>query len=108
MKKLNNIRTQDVVRINVNSLGEIVSYAAFYVGAFDKYETTEIDIQVISEKSIDIIKEKYIKNLENYEIDEQFLRLVEDKLLLQTNIIVTTEENGKKINSLESVVYEIQ
>lgn len=108
MRKLNGLMTQDVIKINIDEFGEIVSFAALHQGEFDKFNDLVIEVEAINSIVINSIKNKYGEEIKETEIEAQFLRVIDNKLVLQTEVkIIYQSENGENITGLESLIYEI-
>lgn len=111
MYKLNGVNTQDTVEINIDGIGEVVSFQAFQQGKFEKYKKYKINIENVNNLCTDAIKNKYGDEIKEIEEQEQYLRILEGKLVLQTNLLITlnnTESNQIISNcKQESLVYQI-
>ena len=111
MRKVKGFDTRDVVEINVDKNAEIASFSAVNQGEFEKYEDVEIDIKTINNLCFKIIQNKYGKKINKTEIKQQYLKLLDGKLVLQTDIIIYLKDNIVNQYSsnyeFESIIYEL-
>lgn len=111
MYSINGIETQDFVKINVNDFGEVVSFAALHQGEFEEYKNLKINTEDINNKLLEEVQDKYGEAIKETKIEEQFLRIVDNELFLQSSIKVILNEtnlDGTKNNTnFEVLMYEI-
>lgn len=109
MNKINNLNTGDIVKININGNGEIMSYSAFHQGEFEKYQNTYIDVNAIKENIQNTLENKYGDKLEDFEITNQFLRILDGKLTMQNDIVITLSNTTSGIEEIcDTIIYEVE
>lgn len=106
MNKLNNFNTNDIICIYINNAGNIVSYSAFKQGEFEKYKNLKIDVDTIKNSITKIIKDKYNENYVNVKFNYCFLNLINNKLVLQSDINIELKDNTEGI--LDTIIYELE
>lgn len=104
--KLNGIDTNDIVRINVNNTGEVVSFSQFNGGAFEKFSNIKIDEKFIQKEIEETIKNKYDADYVDFEIIYNFLNIVNDKLVMQFDVNIEVS-NGIQSSVYDTIIYEL-
>lgn len=108
MRKLKGFETRDVVEINVRSNGEIASFSAVNQGIFEKYEDYEIDTKVINDLCLEAIQNKYGEKVRRTQIEQQYLKILDGKLVVQTDIgVFLNDDILTEIYECQSLIYEI-
>lgn len=108
MRKLKGIETRDVVEINVRKNGEIASFSAVNQGIFEEYEDSEIDAELINTLCLKAIQNKYRERIKRTEIEQQYLKISDEKLVVQTDIgVFLNDDKLTEIYECESLIYEI-
>lgn len=109
MNKINNLNTEDIVKINIDGNGKIMSLSAFHQGEFEKYENTNIDLNIIQENIENTLKNKYEGNFESFEITNQFLRIINGKLTIQNDILITLNNTTLGTEEIcDTIIYEVE
>lgn len=104
--KLNGIETNDIIKVNVNNKGEVVSFSHFNEGVFEKFNNIEIDMTAIEKEVEDMIKSEYGQNYVNSEITYSFLNIVNNKLVMQMDVNIEIA-NQLQASILDTVIYEL-
>lgn len=107
MNKLNGFNTNDIIRVNINNSGIVVSFSRFHYNEFEKYNNIVFNMENIENMVINEIKEKYGNSYVNSEIKYSFLNLVNKKLVLQIEVNVELNQGGIPIQTTEIVFYEL-
>lgn len=109
MNKINNLNTEDIVRINIDGNGKIMSLSAFHQGEFEKYQNTNINLNIIQENVENALKNKYEENFESFEITNQFLRIINGKLTIQNDTLITlNNETLGTEETCDTIIYELE
>ena len=104
--KLNGIDTNDIIKINVNNDGEVVSFSNFNQGMFEQYKDIQIDMELVEKDVAELLKNKYGDNYVSSKITYSFLNFVNDKLVLQIDVAIeVTDQLNTTI--LDTILYEL-
>lgn len=110
MNKLNEFNTNDIIKINVDNSGNVVAFSKFNYNAFEKYKDIKIDMETIEKAVTNMIKNKYGNTYINSEITYSFLNIVNNKLVLQTEVSIettNTKESELATPILDIILYEL-
>lgn len=110
MNKLNGYNTNDIIRINVDNSGDVVSFSKFNYNVFEQYKDITIDMDTIEETVTNTIKNKYGNDYVDSEITYSFLNIVNNKLVLQLEVsIETTNTKDSELATpiLDIILYEL-
>ena len=111
VRKINGIDTLDDVDINVDGNGEIISFSASHQGEFEKYKKLKIDSEIINNMCLEAVQNKYGEKIKDINIDSQYLKILAEKLVVQTDVTITLKNEGSttltEIPAWESLICEI-
>ena len=103
-------KTNEEVRIWVNSEGDVISYSNFMVNCFDDATTDSITDQSVAEaknESEELVYEELEGN--DYKIDDQYLTYDEDgELAIETVYTYFVTDGMNNIKCSDSVIVPIQ
>lgn len=94
-KMIDGYVTNDGITIALDTDGNLVSLNGMRQGMFDKYLDVKIDEQLVNEFVDESMSEIDYPNMETYEVDYQFINIVNDELVLEIGISITLQDELK-------------
>ena len=78
----NEEKTNEVVRVWVNTEGRVISYSDLLIDCFDNISTDCIDVEEVKDESEDKIEDKLEGS--EFNIDDQYIKYEDGNLVLET------------------------
>lgn len=110
MNKLNGINTNDIININVDNSGKVVSFSKFNYNVFEQYKDIVIDMDTVEKTVTNTIKDEYGDDYVDSTITYSFLNIVNNKLVLQIEVsieTVNTKDSELASPILDIILYEL-